>query len=152
MFRWSVPVLDPGFLFLTATLLMNVQQKRFSITGKSSADKRARVVSGDLPTPKRWKTSVPQVTGLFREEVGLLPNLFPRLGVWLSLSDARDLSLQDKVSDAFSHLQHWLQSLHVGSPGQTCARSQLTAPQPPPVSPLPAAPPPPSVSLAVSHG
>ena len=36
--------------------------KRYRITGKSSADKRARVASGDLPTPERWKRLAPQRT------------------------------------------------------------------------------------------
>ena len=40
-----------------------------------------RDVSGDLPTPERWKTWAPHGTGLIREEVGLPPNFFPRLGV-----------------------------------------------------------------------
>ena len=47
----------------------------------SLADKRARAISGNLPTPKRWERLVPLGTGLLREEVGLPPNLFPRFGV-----------------------------------------------------------------------
>ena len=55
--------------------------KRFRITGKSSAVRRALVSGGDLPTPKRWKRSVPQGTGLLRIEDGLLSFLFLRTGV-----------------------------------------------------------------------
>ena len=57
---------------------------------------------------------------------------------WLmSRSKARDLSLQDKASGAFIQLQHWppvssFNSLHVGFNLDRRARSQLTAPPPPP--------------------
>ena len=55
--------------------------KRFRITGKSSAVRRALVSSGDLPTPKRWKRLVPQGTDLPGIEEDLPPFLFPRTGV-----------------------------------------------------------------------
>ena len=55
--------------------------KRFRITGKSSALRRALVSGGDLPTPKRWKRLVPQGTGLLRIEDDLPSFLFPRTGV-----------------------------------------------------------------------
>ena len=57
----------PRFHFLDRDPGNERSAKRFRITGKSSADKRARVVTGDLPTPKRWQTLVPQGTGLFSE-------------------------------------------------------------------------------------
>ena len=52
--------------------------KRYRITGKSSADDRARVASGDLRTPKRWKRLVPPSTGRLRDEVGQPPTFFRR--------------------------------------------------------------------------
>ena len=55
--------------------------KRFRITGRSSAVRRALVSGGDLPTPKRWKRLVPQGTGLLRIEDDLPSFLFPRTGV-----------------------------------------------------------------------
>ena len=55
--------------------------KRLRITGKSSALRR-ELISGDgLPTPKRWKRSVPQGTGILRIQDGLPPFLYPRTGV-----------------------------------------------------------------------
>ena len=55
--------------------------KRLRITGKSSAVRRALVSGDGLPTPKRWKRSVPQGTGMLRISDGLPPFLFPRTGV-----------------------------------------------------------------------
>ena len=43
--------------------VMERPAKRFRITGKSSAVRRALVSVGDLPTPERWKRLVPQGTG-----------------------------------------------------------------------------------------
>ena len=63
--------------------------KRFRITGKSSADKRAR--GGIFQRLGDGKGLVPQGTGLLREEVGLPPNLFPRPGGDWCLSDAWNL-------------------------------------------------------------
>ena len=71
--------------------------KRCRITGESSVVKRAVVASGDLPTPKRWKRLAPQSSGRL---MATYP--FSSHRSWsTSLSDARDLSLQDKASDAF---------------------------------------------------
>ena len=95
----------PGFSFHFPDRdpVMERSAKRFRITGKSSAVRRARV------TPKRWKRLVPQGTMLPGIQEDLPPFLFPRTGGWLmSLSDIRDLSLQGKVSDAFSPLQHFV--------------------------------------------
>ena len=89
---WPVPKLSrsppvagaspgPRFHFPDRDLVNERPAKRFRITGKSSADKRARVASGDIPTPKRRKRSVPHGTGRLRDEVGAPPQLFPRIGV-----------------------------------------------------------------------
>ena len=53
-----VPVLVPGFMFLTGTLWVSVQRNVSGSQVKSSADKRARDISGKLPTPKRWKSLI----------------------------------------------------------------------------------------------
>ena len=81
--RTSVVGSGPGFSvhFLDRDPVMERPAKRFRITGKSSAVKRARVSFGDLPTPKRWKRLAPQGTELLRIEEDLPPFLFPRTGV-----------------------------------------------------------------------
>ena len=69
--------------------------KRLRITGKSSALRREPFSGDGLPTPKRWKRSVPQSTGSMRIEDGVPPFLPPRTEGWLtSMSDTKDLSLQ----------------------------------------------------------
>ena len=77
-----VLVLDPVFVhFPDQDPVMERPAKRFRITGKSSAVRRALVSVGDLPTPKRWKWLVPQGTELLRIQEDLPPFLFPRTGV-----------------------------------------------------------------------
>ena len=71
----------PSVHFPDRDPVMERPAKRFRITGKSSAVRRARVSVWDLPTPKRWKRLVPQGTGLLRIEDDLPPFLFPRTGV-----------------------------------------------------------------------
>ena len=66
------PICDPVF---------ERPAKRFRITGKSSAVRREPFSGDGLPTPKRWKRSVPQGTGSLRIEDSLPPSLFPRTGV-----------------------------------------------------------------------
>ena len=89
---WPVPHLSghhpvvgsgsgPSVHFPDCDPVLERPAKRFRITGKSSVVRR-ELVSGDgLPTCKRWKTSVPQGTGMLRIEDGLPPFLFPRTGV-----------------------------------------------------------------------
>ena len=55
--------------------------KRFRITGKSSAVRRALVSGDGLPTPNRWKRLVPQGTGMLSIEDSVPSFLFPRTGV-----------------------------------------------------------------------
>ena len=71
----------PSVHFPDRDPVMGLPAKRFRITGKSSAVRRALVSAGDLPTPKRWKRLVPQGTELLRIEDGQPPFLFPRTGV-----------------------------------------------------------------------
>ena len=54
--------------------------KRFRITKKSTAVKRARSTDGTLPTPKRWKRLNPAGFEVQGREDGISPTLFPRLG------------------------------------------------------------------------
>ena len=89
---WPVPDLSsrisvvgsgpgPSVHFPDHDPVMERPAKRFCITGKSSAVRRARVSFGDLPTPERWKRLVPQGTLLLGTEEDLPPFLFPRTGV-----------------------------------------------------------------------
>ena len=55
--------------------------KRFRITMKSTAVKRACSTGGTLPTPKRWKRLYPAGFEGQGWEDGISPTLFPRLGV-----------------------------------------------------------------------
>ena len=55
--------------------------KRFRITVKSTAVKRARGTGGTLLTPKRWKRFNPAGFEEQGKEDGMTPTLFPRLGV-----------------------------------------------------------------------
>ena len=71
----------PSVHFPDQDLVIERPAKRFRITGKSSAIRRALGSFGDLPTPKRWKRLVPQGTGLLRIEDDLPSFLFPRTGV-----------------------------------------------------------------------
>ena len=82
VFRWLVPVLDPGFIFQIMILMLERPAKRFRITGKRSALRRERGSGEGLPTPKRWKRLVPQGTGAYGDRgIVCLPFLFPRTGV-----------------------------------------------------------------------
>ena len=58
----------PSFHFPDRDPVMERSAKRFHITGKSSAVRRAQVSFGDLPTPERWKRLVPQGMSLIGEE------------------------------------------------------------------------------------
>ena len=69
---------------------------------------------GIFQRPKRWKRLVPQRSGHLREEVGRHFTLFLAWGWLTSLLESRDLSLQDKASDAFSQGCP-LNQLHAGA-------------------------------------
>ena len=73
----------PVFMFHVSVSDSNVLRpvKRFRITDKSTAVKRARSTDGTLPTPKRWKTLNPAGFEERSEEDGVTTTLFPRLGV-----------------------------------------------------------------------
>ena len=78
-----ISVVGPGFSshFPDSDPVMERPAKRFRITGKSSAVRRACFSFGDLPTPKRWKRLVPQGTMPLGIGEDLPPFLFPRTGV-----------------------------------------------------------------------
>ena len=102
----------PSVHFLDRDPVMERPAKRFRITGKRSAVRRARVSFGDLPTPKRWKRLVPQgMLPLGNEEL-LPPFLFPRTGLVDDLVRHQGSVAAGKVSDAFSLLQHFLLPLN----------------------------------------
>ena len=71
----------PGFYVSVSDSNALRPVKRYRITMKSTAVKRARSADGTLPTPKRWKRLNPAGFEVRGREDGISPTLFPRLGV-----------------------------------------------------------------------
>ena len=96
----SSPV--PTFHFLDRDLASERPVKRLRITGKRTAGKRSNKTLGEPPTPERWKRLILHGSGHPRDEVGSPRPFSSRRGWLMTLSDARDLSLQEEVCDVLS--------------------------------------------------
>ena len=85
---WPVPDLSNDIRVVGSSLVSRFHLldgerpvKRFRITGKRTIGKCLIDISGELPTPKRWKRLILHGSGHPRDENGLPPDLFPRVGV-----------------------------------------------------------------------